>query len=265
MNFRFFGDSWFWTWISEQRVDYKSESLENLGEYQSGLSLQKILLESMGHNVESFCQPGYSFNQTCRRLANFNEFYASLRNPEVWVIWVSSDLRDANVEHKHWKPDWDLSSKENFLDQYNKYMLRSLQLVNDNVLDNITYLFVGGQQHLPKEDVWDKVTNLNPRMHLLSESILVTLSNIIGDFKWNLGRFYLEKDFVKLVEGIPEKDLDYDLVNMMANHSDLNYEDKESLTLVHKLMWPDMGHMGFNGQVLFVDYLLKFCEDRNLL
>jgi len=270
MNFRFFGDSWFWTWVP-LRNDPKaffSESMNKHGEYDHSLSLTKIMLQSLGHSVESFCQPGYSFNQTCNRIHQCRELLPSSRHPEVWVIWVSSDLRPAHHTNSHIVPEWDLTNKDVFLKQYNEYMLWSLDRVNKHAVDKVNYIFVGGQQNLPKESVWDKITDRHPNMHLLSECILGSLMRSYQNSGFSdFGRFYLEEEFIKLLDSQSEETkLDYELVDMMAHHRKQSNGDNSNFQHIStRLMWPDTGHLGFNGHVMFVDYLLKYCEDNNLL
>lgn len=273
MNFRFFGDSWFWTWVPNHYTDdpnkpFMSNSMNRHGEYQHGISVMKIMLQALGHSVETFCQPGFSFNQTCTRIDNCREFLPSNRQPEVWVIWASSDLRAAHHLYKSQKPDWDLTDKNKFLQQYNDYMLWSLNWVNRRALEDVTYLFVGGQQNLPKKDVWDRVTDLKPNMHLLSECILGTLMRTYQNSGFNdLGRFYLEEEFVKLVDSQPkDANLDLELIDMFAQHRrQTSGQDSNFQHISTRLMWPDTGHLGFNGHVMFVDYLLNWCEVNNLI
>lgn len=271
MNFRFFGDSWFWTWMPKTTTDkdtFFSKSITKHGEYDHGLSLTKIMLQSLGHSVETFCQPGYSFNQTCARIHQCRELLPSNRHPEIWVIWVSSDLRNPHHKNMHLKPEWDFTNKDKFLKQYNEYMLWSLNSVNQGVLADVNYIFVGGQQNLPKHDLWDKITDRHPNMHLLSECILGTLMRDYQNSGFeDFGRFYLEEEFIKLLDQQPEDTkLDFELVDMMAKHrSQSKAENHNFQHISTRLMWPDTGHLGFNGHVMFVDYLLKYCEENNLL
>lgn len=266
MNFKFFGDSWFWTWAAGSG-DFESESMNKHGEYKSSLSLTKIMLQSMGHSVESFCQPGFSFNATCKRIHQSRELLPSGRHPEIWVIWVSSDLRLPHYTNNHIRPDWDFTNKDKFLKQYNEYMLWSLNLVNNTVVKDVNYIFVGGQQNLPR-NVWDNITDRHPNMHLLSECILGSLMRTYQDPGFSdFGRFYLEEEFIKLIDSLSEETkLDYDLVNMIADHRNQSAGGNDHFEHIRtRLMWPDGHHLGFNGHVLFVDYLLKYCEDNNLL
>lgn len=278
MNIVFCGDSWLWTWKkpldrnteNHNPEDYwHSKSMHQLSDIGiSTLSLTTILLKQLGHNVSHICNPGKSFNKTFRdfnKARSIMPFGAQAKKPHVIVIWVASDLRGPTNVH----PEWNLRDKNTFLQQYDNFVLSTLTHFNNEAKDgqHLQFVFVGGQSGLPKE-VWDRIENLQPNMHLLSEHILNTLSIVNTEFgPLNFNRFYMENEFAKIYDECDhQSEVDPELVDYMANVSGLynNPEFKEPDT-VRMLTYPDHHHLGYAGQVYFVDYFLKYCEDRNWL
>lgn len=274
MNIRFFGDSWFWTWVSTG--SWHSKSMTEISDIsENAISLTSMILNELGHNVSHICVPQSSFNNTCNNL----EFYCnnmkpmSITSSEIFVIWVSSDLRLPYRPHPH----WDLRNKDRFLEQYDQYVLYSLKKVNKIAKNrpHNNFLFVGGQSGLPKY-LWDAIPQRQSNMHLVSEHIINTLSNYEVDDTQPLlprpdveilSRFYMENDFIKIYDACDHKhDVDHDLVEYMAVESRL-YNDRnyKKPRIFKELTYPDMHHLGYYGQVQFTDYLLKYCEDNNLL
>lgn len=272
MNIRFFGDSWLWTWkgpifnvgIPDEEVFWYSNSMSNLSDFgETSLSLQTILLDKLGHNVNHACLPGNSFFRTCDQVDTYTFNFVRREQKMNYVIWVSSDMRPGD------HPKWNMRSKDVFLDMYDQYVLKSLNRINDlsQIYTNINFIFVGGQSGLPKY-LWDKIPDRSPNLHLLSEHIINTLSQENENFdSLNLPRFYLENEFIRLYDECDHKsEVDPDLVEHMAVESAL-YNDHDYMipTTLMFLTHPDYHHLGFTGQVYFVDYLLKYCEDNNLL
>ena len=271
MNFRFFGDSWLWTWkrplhnagTPDEKYWY-SDSMSKISDISHvALSLQSIILEKLGHSVSHGCLPGTSFYRTCDVIDLYANNFLRPHQKINFVIWVSSDLRSGN------HPEWNMRSKDVFLDMYDQYVLRSLNKINDlaEIYNNINFIFVGGQSGLPKY-VWDSIPDRLPNMHLLSEHIINTLSQENDELdNTNLSRFYIENEFIKLYDESDHKDeVDSALVNYMyeesAMYNDHDYNTPHAFNL---LTYPDIHHLGYTGQIYFIDYLLKYCEDNNLL
>ena len=222
----------------------------------------------MGHNVSHICNPGKSFNKTFRDFQLARSCLGGIGGgkPHVIVVWVASDLRGP-TQNIH--PKWNLRDKNTFLQQYDSFVLTTLEHFNNVALEspNFQFVFVGGQSGLPKE-LWDSIENLQPNMHLLSEHILNTLSTVNTEFNpLAFNRFYLENEFAKIYDECDhQSEVDPELVDYMAEVSGLynNPHYKETDTY-RMLTYPDHHHLGYVGQVYFVDYLLKYCEDNNLL
>lgn len=274
MNIRFVGDSWLWTWppaiTPSDTKSWHSKSMTKISDVsESAISLTSIILSKLGHHISHLCKPGCSFNTTCNNLELYlNNMEAS--TGEIFVIWVSSDLRHPYEPH----PQWDLRNKQVFLNQYDHFVLSSLNKVNimaGNCPGN-NYIFVGGQSGLPKY-LWDAIPVRQSNMHLLSEHIINTLSEYEVAIRGHnglgldLSRFYMENDFIKIYDACDHKnDVDPELVDYMAFESRLyNDPDAPPPRDFNILTHPDMHHLGYYGQIQFTDYLLKYCEDNNLL
>lgn len=269
MTFKFFGDSWLWTWkppyYKKDEGAWYSDSMSKITDIseKATLSLQYMILEKLGHNVSHVCWPGISFFKTCNKIDTYTRDLIRIGEKANFVIWVSSDLRPGA------HPYWDMRSKDVFLQIYDEYVLRNLNKINDlaKIHKNINFIFVGGQSGLPKY-LWDSIPDRLPNMHLLSEHIINTLSaENDGLDNTNFSRFYLENDFIRLYDECDHKDeVDDALVNYMYEESCLHNKSTYHIPdAVKFLTYPDMHHLGYVGQVYFVDYLLKYCEDNDLL
>ena len=269
MTFRFFGDSWFWSWY--QTHMFQSESLKNNDEYMYAQSHIRTLLTDMGHTVVSNCIPGASFSQTSRIIENLNSLLCPPNQKnEIWVVFVSSDLRKPDTREAFRHPDWNLTSKSIFLEQLDTYMLHNLNRIIMDADSNRTLdiILVGGQSSMP-EHIFNQRFNKTNRVHLLSECILKDLlpylADTVGDACNEFPRFMFECEFGRIYDDFcdrnPLSTVDPDLIEHLGKELDPDMEN----VVRNFLMWPDNAHLGATGQLFFVDYLLKFCEDKGIL
>lgn len=290
MNFRFFGDSWFWSWCPpqesalESKFPLQSSTLNNFDRYNGALSIIRMLLSSIGHSVDNYCIPGAGLQNTRRNFNNRSNFPENA-NPEVNVIFVSSNLREflhPDLPNTDMQYFFDLSSTDSFLEDYDRTVMSDiLDMMKSTNRLNSTNIIVGGQQTIPKEifnEALEKSTmeeKYKSTWHLLSENLLVDLAcNYLGGpdnnpmdrkefLTYSTQRFALLGNELKNVH---EEDISVEVSDMLTESVERFSEFwKFPNHFYATLMWPDHGHMGYTGQVLFVDYLLKFLEDKNLL
>lgn len=289
MNFRFFGDSWFWTWYHPKEEGYeysrfcRSQAMERIDKYQDGLSLMKILLEEMGHTVNNFAKPGTGFRY-CRTSYEQNVYLLNKEIPAINIIFVSSNLRKFHNEDREFTQyDVDLSSVDNFIKCYDEIMARDLMkfmFMND---PRETYLVVSGQENLPaevflkaKKDAEERQEGDFSNWHLLSESILVDLACTYNgpeaqrDFLMSkTPRFGLSRanEIGVHMDAENVENIGEDVVSMFEEHNKIYKEFWNDGSIYHAtiLMTPDPAHLGFTGQVYFVDFVMKFLEENNLV
>ena len=290
MNFRFFGDSWFWSGCPtqevalEERSPIQSSSITKYDRYNGGLSLIRMILSSTGHCVDNYCVPGTGLQNTRRNFNNRSHF-PEIANPEVNVIFVSSNLRkflQPDLPNTDMQYFFDLSSVDRFLEDYDNIMISDLvRMMSTRNSLNATNILVGGQEALPRE-IFDKALERSgldaehkSTWHLLSENLLVDIGcNYLGRpdnnpmerkeyLNHRTPRFALLGNELKAIH---EMDISVELSDMLTESDDRFREFwKFPNHFFATLMWPDAGHLGFTGQVLFVDYLLKFLEDNGIL
>ena len=299
MIFRFFGDSWFWSWYlhSDQGMEEnnfcQSKAMEILdserGRFTHGLSVMRMFLERMGYPVYNYAEPGAGFQNT--RHVHNSKHHKGL--PSIDIIFTSSNLRRFFVKDNGSEDTlytFNFSSKENFLKSYNDKLLSDLKsmMKYKGVETNNHYLLVSGQELLPREifdtakDELEKEYNFDlSNWHLLSESILVDLACNYH------GQALDEKSKQEKREFMFSHTPRFGLCG--ANEIGLHLEDdviisEEVIKLFeqHKetfkiywgdninfyptlLLYPDYCHLGFNGHILFVDFLMKFLEDKGIL
>lgn len=279
MNIRFFGDSWLWTWTSkEEGQGLQSEFLKRHGEKQWGFSTMKSLLKSFGFDVYSYCQPANSLSQTVDIIRNAAKTFGCFdigdgsNNREVWIIFASSNFRDRPERQP---VSWDFSDKGNLLRQLDTTYIDDLVVLNEVMgnSNNIDVIVVGGQAEINPE-IFEHIGI--PNMHLLSSNIVESLANRYifynEDYK-KFPSFLFEVNFIQHYdEWIKSHDInsiDKEILDMFEDVEDIRNNDPERyqdiFTAKQLLCWPDTAHLGYNGHVLFLDYLFKFCEDNNIM
>lgn len=289
MKFKFFGDSWFWSWHAAGTT-LKSKSLTNLHNETSALSITQSLLKDLGHDVETFCKPGTSLAHTAHVITRLRDIESPIEK-EVWVIFASSDFRiyggpplenlnseSVNFGQLYPYPEWDLSDYHRFIDQLDSYMINNLKNIVNTVRlkresgKNISVIFVGGQSSIPKH-VYEKSVDSQSKeyVHLLSENIFNTIMAIPYE-KYdsqvdNFPRFVFESDFLNIFDCYVEKhclnSIDLRIVNAMEN-ADLYRENFLKINYQY-IIYPDTVHLGWAGHVLFVDCLMDLCEQKKII
>ena len=289
MKFKFFGDSWFWSWHAADST-LKSKSLINLHYHPSAISITQSLLKDLDHDVETFCQPGTSLAHTAHVVTKLADIESPIEK-EVWVIFASSDFRiyngtpleNLNLESVNFGqpypyPEWDLSDYQCFIDQLDSYMINNFKNIVNTVRlkresgKNISAIFVGGQASIPKH-VYEESVDAQSKeyVHLLSENILNTIMGISPE-KYdsqvdNFPRFVFESSFLDIYDCYVEKhdlnNIDLRIINEIEN-ADL-YRENFLKTNYQYIMYPDTAHLGWAGHVLFVDCLMDLCEQKKIL
>ena len=280
MNIRFFGDSWLWTWVSRLEGEgFHSEYMRLQGEKQWGFSTMKSLLKSFGFDVYSYCQPSNSLSQTVDIILRASDTFGCFQggggsnNKEVWIIFASSNFRPRPGREP---VAWDMTSKDTLLKQIDSTYISDLNLLK-RVMGNsedVDIIVVSGQAEISQE-VMDQVAV--PRIHLLSSHILESLAH---RYLWNSNvehtqkfpRFIFETEFINRLDEWSEhhdiNSVDEEILDMFNVKQDMDNAMTRygHVQLAKQLFcWPDSGHLGYNGQVFFLDYLFKFCEDNNIM
>lgn len=275
MTFRFFGDSWLWTW--QDTNFFKSKRMIEEGgviQKRYRFSVIEHLLRSFGYNVAINCVPGKGPEVSAEAILSLPK-YSDLVDNEIWVWFISNIQRDTNKEHFCFN-----QGLEAYVDSYDKKLVEILSSVSDKIPNHITLLIVGGHTAIPKH-IFDSITKRPPNYMLMSENIIEDLFDtydskpMTKDVLHNLFEEYSPQYDTDLLRRFLFCDLDY-FYNHSNNKVDRSIE--EFFVTVHDIRcryhqicgkhphyWPDGGHIGYAGQVCVVDKLLKFCEDKNLL
>lgn len=267
MKFRFFGDSWFWAWAPK---GYQSKTFEKRTKFTHALDLTATLLKGHGHEIsESYCRPGTSFNHTCHTVLTVANLLRTIDrdpDPEIWIVYVSSDFRYPH-HHEDNYPAFDFSNKEKFLEQYDNFMHSNLENIFEagiKMNETAQILIFGAQQSLPRE-LFERSFNVPSNVHLVCENLLGELGRCFVDPKLeDLSRFFFEQSFIQRMTRWQDKNKDQKLDSRLIDYmyDQINELMPEEFVF---LTWPDVVHLGFSGHVCFVDFLLKYCEDNNLL
>ena len=297
MNFRFFGDSWFWTWY-QPKVDgdktsnfCRSKAMGTIDKYENGLSLIRMLFQEMGHAVNNYARPGAGFRST--RLAYESNGWGTKEIPSINIIFISSNLRKfhhTGLDSPFTQYEVDLSNVENFIKCYDDLMIEDLKNLMHYDNPNDTYLVVSGQENLPMDvfmEAKNKIKETHgwelPNWHLLSESILVDLACTYNGThdpfespqaqrEWLMSktpRFGLcrASEIGVHLNADNVQNIGEDLVSMIEEHNKIFMEFWNDGSNYHPtiLMTPDPSHLGFTGQIYFVDFVMKFLEENDLV
>ena len=313
MKFRIYSDSWAWSWWGEGITG--SKSFANFGEHFRSLSLVKIILERLGHEVVLRAIPGHGIKTSTDMLLHDIENYPFKENRtakafpskrEIWVHLISSPLRDIKNSNA---PTIDFSSIDNYFTSHDSAITAHLQSVSDSMhqyfkfSELVTIIPIGGQIQLPFE-CFNAINNPHPDIKFGCEWILAFLENykaLRDDPNGHIFNGDVKKVFEDYFRAEPKKWAEKWAVNgdegkrrqtqaMRVLLQDLNYVgqyfdqhseivlSKSHLELleffddVHKAGWtilrpinfrtlyPDGGHLGWNGHVLFADWLLLTAE-----
>lgn len=260
---RTFGDSWNWTWWN----DSKSKAFHSITPHNNSVAIYPTILERHGYKVIEHNCPGMNFSGTVEWIKD-SVAKTSLPNQYIGynIIWYSSLLRSEDDLQ-----DYPTDNYELFLQKYNNVLYENLESLYTTFvgMPNEQYWFFGGQENFPRQ-VFDKfladypdVTNVrliyedtmtellleyNEPMYLASAGCnYPNPQDFINKMRWKFCCFsqFAEDDWA------PE------LINEL-------YDSHEEW---HKyawgwdvIKWPDSGHLGFAGGVLFADKVLSLIE-----
>ena len=100
---------------------------------------------------------------------------------------------------------------------------------------------------------------------ILKDLLLYLADTVDTDACQEFPRFMFECEFGRIYDDFcdrnPTSTVDPDLIEHLGKELDPDLEE----IVRNFLMWPDNAHLGATGQLFFVDYLLKFCEDKGIL
>lgn len=262
MRIRFFGDSWAWTWFTElKKSNYKNIlSLDN--EYETGISLIKILFDASDHECTIHNEPGTGPKHTKDVIKNQISLARQANEEEYWIWQISCTLRNDTYD------SFDFSSLNKFINSYDARILEHLQEINDfGIPDNIHICLIGCHSTLPKH-IFDSIENRSNNIHFMCKNFIQEVSTVEHGLTYDtnnknklIDRFRLSspKFFFEYVEPFGDDYMDYfdkevlEFFTECADHGHHNVN--ETVT------WPDSGHLGFSGHVLLFEYVLNFIKE----
>jgi len=314
MKFRIYSDSWAWTWWNDGVV--ASESIINFDQYKNSLSLVKVLLEALGHELLIRGRPGRGVHKVTELLVNDIKNYSfdkTNNEKEIWLYLISSPLRDVGKPRFFNYPNLDFSSIDNYFTSHDSILTAHLQHVNDCMNahfknnKNVYIIPMGGQIQLPV-NCFDAVKNCHPAMKFGCEWVLAFLEDykklrdahdghiFQGIIKNKLKEYFTDDDNVwekkwsvnndggelrqlqamRVLLQDPQlvaKYFDYELqkngklvstklqLKLIEFFADIHQASWEVLRPANfRVFYPDNGHLGWNGHILFADWILLTAE-----
>lgn len=252
MNFRFFGDSWYWNWID----NIQSNALKKLAKkhsrlpdhFSNNISGIEIFLNDMGHEVEVFNYPGKNFTETVELIEKTPVSIECDFN----VVFFSEIFREAKLFGSRVK------NYEKTMDRYNNHIIDALVKLNEWAINNKQrVLLFGGQGTLPRKLFETALPKKTGFVFLCSECILSDIANNYLDQPRNLrlGTF----KFSNWVNQINHR-WNRQLVDEI--HQDLEFAFNFRTQEGKIFMWPDYFHLNITGHLYFVDMLFNFIEKK---
>ena len=261
MKIRFFGDSWAWTWFTDSNKHLYKNILSLNDSYKDGVSLTKILLELMGHEVTLHNVPGTGPLHTKEVIKETLSNLSSVEE-EYWIWQISCTLRGDTYN------SFDFSSIEKFISSYDAKTLEHLQEVNDfGIPENIHICLMGAHTELP-ESIFNSIKNKSNNFHFMCRSIKKTLCTPDNGLNYTTPKtitshikdrfqFGAQKFFGDYVNSYGDDYKDYFSLEVLEFYS----ECYDYFAGNDVLDYPDSGHLGFSGHVLMTEYVLNFIED----
>ena len=263
MKLSFYGDSWFWTWFPKGQNALTNTELKKLkgisvawstkhdikqgDNFINGYDILTPILNSMGHDVSNYCNPGNSFKDSVTEIVEGHQKdqYQKVSSDAI-IVYVSTVIRHSNLEKFLRKPWKDIKT------EYNELMYQELQRLGDYALERKQKIYLFAGQTTLKQKVFDNAFNPNdPRknyLYLASECIVTDLHN-----KLNHANPVKTPGLFKLTTWDGPNRLEKyqsDTINNLHNHIK-TFEQPE----YQQWMWPDTGHLNFNGQIHFLNLL----------
>ncbi len=258
MNFRFFGDSWFWTWNYRQPIDYPPmQSKEMLSKFidnsdgpwtHDRTSHLEIYLTHMGHTVEHFNNPADPFTTTVDKITGTAPSVDSIN-----VVFYSQDYRRTELRdffHKNKKDEMRvLKNKLNFVTEQNLTRLGKFAKKTNQI-----FYIAGGQGTLTNEVFNTIPEEYKSHMVLITPCILGYLNgtNPYGMFKFTdiIGNWDNEGG------GVDWEKMQPDVIHEI--HKEL--DDVQNPDYKYARL-PDVNHMNATSTVFFLDLLFQRIED----
>ena len=273
MKFRFFGDSWFWTWWLDQETSngetwLKSQQVRSLRSVNvthdskqapepltdNAISFIDIYLNKLfGHDVETFNSPGESFVTAVTTIEK------TPADPNaVNVLFYSEPMRGSDLKAMmNENPKWTYDQLEEKIYEVTIEHLCKLGTFANRT--NQKFIISGGQSTL-YHSVFNKVPEqLRKNLTLLHPCILSSLiagynkddnQTILGPFK------FTECIGSKLADPVEWEGLD----------PSIPHEIFKQITDCHELTamrtWPDTAHMNPGACLFFIDDLLYYLEGK---
>ena len=253
MNFRFFGDSWFWTWNYRQPIDYPPmQSKEMLSKFidtlNDNVSHIEIYLKHLGHTVESFNNPADPFTTTVDKITG-----TAPSTDSINVVFYSMDYRRTELRdffHKNKKDEMRvLKNKLNFVTEQNLTRLGKFAKKT-----NQTFWIAGGQGTLTHE-----VFNTIPEEYK-SHMILITpciLGYINGTDPYGMFKFtdITGSGWEEDGGGVDWEKMQPDVIHEI--YKELG--EAQSQTGKYARL-PDTHHMNATATIFFLDLLFQRIE-----
>jgi hypothetical protein len=206
MKFRIFADSWAWVWGNNRPgALIKSKSMVARDptdpDNEHRCSLVKIILESMGHEVDiSRSRPGMGVGWTTGAILDeLNNLPEDHQGDEIWLHMISSPVRDVRLD-KLDENNINFSNIDEFFKTHDQEITRHLQRISDRLQDihsNINVIPLGGHVVLPKH-CFDAITNCSPKLKFGCEWILSVVEELdAGDYPMSGGKLieHIERGF----------------------------------------------------------------------
>lgn len=270
MNFRFYGDSWFWTWWNEEKP-FKSEQVNSLRArgvshdsretYPHGpdpaISFIELYLTRLGHDVEQFCHPGTTIRETVNTICNRQ----TADDDTVNIVFYSEPQRGIELRalmEAVCNPEFTYQMLE---DKLYDQTVKSLCMLGRHANEiNQEFIISGGQSTLYDRVLTQVPEGLRDKLTILHPCILSSIDNPSYDRNKEetmLGPF-------KLSECIGNKSVAH--VNWEKYHESIPNEIYKQLEKFDKntreKTWPDVAHMGPTATLFYIDDLLHYLEGK---
>lgn len=260
---RTFGDSWNWTWWNES----KSKIVHSITPHNNSIAIYPTIFERHGFKVVEHNVPGSNFPTTAKFLKDVVS-KTSLPDQQVGynIIWFSSMLRN-EIDIL----EYPTENYEDFIQVYNNKIIETLEsmLGEFMALPHEQFWFFGGQETLPRQ-VFDKFLAQHPEIKNVKLIYEDTMTEILLDYNMPMYVASAGKDYPNPQDLIKKLRWKFCCFSEYVNEDwapELVDEVYESIEEWNKyawgwdiIKWPDQGHLGFAGGVLFADKILSMIE-----
>ena len=273
MKFRFFGDSWFWTWWFDQEkgpgkpwlksqdvrslrsmdVTHDSQAKEGITPDPAISFIDIYLNKIFGYDVETFNSPGESFVTAVTTIEK-----TPVDPNAVNVLFYSEPMRGSDLKvMMNENPKWTYDQLEEKMYEFTiKHLCKLGTFAN---LTNQKFIISGGQSTL-YHSVFNKVPEqLRKNLTLLHPCILSSLiegynkddnQTILGPFK------FTECVGSKTKNAVEWEGLDPSIPHEIFKQITDCHERTQMRT------WPDVAHMNPGACLFFIDDLLYYLEGK---